>query len=54
MICIIILCIFIPFKKFKGWPHAVQAEFKRWPLKVKSQCFKGPRVAQYTDYAMAG
>jgi len=37
MICFVILCIFTPFKKFKGWLQAGMAEFKGQHLKVKPQ-----------------
>jgi hypothetical protein len=29
----------MPFKKFKGWPAASLAKFKKWMLKVRLHCF---------------
>jgi hypothetical protein len=31
-----ILCIFMPFKKFEGQPRAGLAEFKGWALKCNA------------------
>jgi hypothetical protein len=31
-----ILCIVLPFKKFKAWPSTWLAEFKGWITKVKT------------------